>query len=224
MVPNMPRIALAARWVALLGTCIVLAACGVGPDRVSIESIRPSGDHAGGRLTHRPTIVAYRSERRSHAEILATDLTIETLDPALGFDGISGQITRVRMFAVPIAGKSSLSSAAANTVIQHAVINDGVLVVYSGSGLFRPGARPGANTLAGTLGRGTVRLTRASDGALDPIGTARVDLALTAPLNAPLAALIAARLDQIIEQTTSVRPEEGRTDAVGSESVDDLGL
>lgn len=223
MAPNMPRIARKARRVALLGTCLLLAACGVGPDRVSIESIRPSGDQTGGRLTHSPTIVAYRSEGRSHAEILATDLTIETLDPALGFDGISGQITRVRMFAVPIAGKSSLSSAAANTVIQHAVINDGVLVVYSGSGLFRPGARPGADTLAGTLGRGTVRLTRASDGVLDPIGTARVDLALTAPFNAPLAALIATRLDQIIEQTAPVRSEEDQTGAVGSEKNDDPG-
>ncbi|UYV11881.1 MAG: hypothetical protein NCW75_11300 [Phycisphaera sp.] len=209
--------------MSVLGACLLLAACGVGPDRVSIESIRPTGDQTGGRLSHRPTIVAYRSEGRSHAEILATDLPIEALDPALGFDGLSGQITRVRLFAVPIAGKSSLSSAAANTVIQHAVINDGVLVVYSGSGLLRPSDRPGADTLAGTLDRGTVRMTRASGGVLDPIGTARVDLALTAPLDAPLAALIAARLDQIIEKTAPVRSEGDQTDAAGSESVGEPG-
>lgn len=211
--------------LVLLGTSLVLTACGVGPDRVSIESIRPVGDeHDRGRLTHRPTIVAYRSEDRTHAEILATDLPIEALDPALGFEGISGQITRVRMFAVPIAGRSSLSSAAANTVIQHVVINDGLLAVYGGSGLFRPRARPGADPLAGTLSGGTMRLTRASGGLVDPIGTAGVDLSLTAPLNAPLAALIAARLDQIIEQTASVRPEVDQTDAAGSESGTERGV
>lgn|GEM_PF-7042662 len=205
--------------LALLGMCLLLAACGVGPDRVSIESIRPTGNKQGlGRLTHRPTIVAYRTEERTHAEILATDLPIEALDPALGFEGVSGQITRVRLFAIPIAGRSSLSSAAANTVIQHVVINDGLLAVYGGSGLLRPRARPGADPLAGTLSGGTLRLTRASEGLVDPIGTARVNLALTAPLNAPLATLIAARLDQIIEQTAPVRPEEDRTDAAGPES------
>lgn len=204
--------------LALLGTCLLLASCGVGPDRVSIESIRPlGGEQVLGRLTHRPTIVAYRTEGRTHAEFLATDLPIEALDPALGFEGISGQITRVRLFAIPIAGRSSLSSAAANTVIQHVVINDGLLAVYGGSGLLRPRARPGADPLSGTLSGGTLRLTRASEGLIDPIGTARVNLALTAPLNAPLATLIAARLDQIIEQTAPVRSEGDESDSTDSE-------
>jgi hypothetical protein len=193
--------------VAVLGACVLLAACGVGPDRVAIQSIRTSSQDAGGSLVHRPTIVAYRSDDRMHAEILATDLPIESLDTAVGFEGLTGQITRIRLFAVPIAGKTSLSSQAGNTIIQHAVINDGLLAVYSGSGLFRPGDRPGADPLAGTLRGGTMRLTRASAGLVDPIGTASIGLSLTADLNAPLAALVAARLDQIIERTESVLPQ-----------------
>lgn len=203
MVPNATRFVI----LALAAGCLMMAGCGVGPDRVSIESIRLASDGTGGRLSHRPTIVAYRSDGPTQAEFLATDLPIEALDPALGFEGLSGQITRVRLFAVPIAGRTPLSSAAGNTVIQHVVINDGLLAVYSGSGLLRPSARPGADPLAGTLTGGTLRLTRASGGLLDPIGTARVDLVLTAPLDAPLAALIAARLDQIIERTAPVNSQ-----------------
>lgn len=199
MVPNTPR---PGAVVLLLLGCCLLAACGVGPDRVRIQSV--SRDRAGTSLVHRPTIVAYRTEGDVHAEILATDLAIEDLDPARGFEGVRGQITRVRMFAVPIAGRTPVSSSAGNTVIQHVVINDGVLAVYGGSGLLRPDARPGAGTLAGTLRNGTLRLTRSSRGVVDPIGTADVDLALTATLDAALAALIAARLDQAIEMTRPV--------------------
>jgi hypothetical protein len=174
------------------------SACGVGPDRITIESIRAAEDAPRASLTHRPTLLAYRTEGSTHAEILATDLPIDALDPATGFAGLTGQITRVRMFTVPVAGRTPLSSAAGNTIIQHAVINDGLLAVYSGSGLFRPRKRPGADPLAGVLTGGTMRLTRGSAGLVDPIGTARVELSMTAPLDAPLAALIAARLDQII--------------------------
>ncbi len=213
MAPNTPRIARLASLMVVLGACVLLAACGVGPDRVTIESIRSTEAQVGGKLMHRPIIVAYRSESRDHAEILATDLPIASLDPAVGFEGLTGQITRVRMFAVPIAGKTSLSSQAANTVIQHAVINDGVLAVYGGSGLFRPSARPGADPLAGRLGGGTMRLTRSSTRLVDPIGTASIELSLTAELNAPMAAMIAARLDQIIEQTESVLPAEDEHEA-----------
>lgn len=191
----------------LLALATTLAGCGVGPDRIVVQSIRAPQAQGqdvaptGGRLSLRPTMVAYRATGDVQAEILATDLTIGDLDPAVGFAGISGQIIRVRMFTVPIAGKTPVSNAAANTVIQHAVINNGVLAVYGGSGLLRPRGRPGDDTLAAVLRGGTVRLTRASTALIDPIGTARVDVTLTAPLDAPLAGIIAARLDQIIEQT-----------------------
>lgn len=196
--------------VFLLVAAATLSGCGVGPDRIEVQSIRapqaqgPEVAPPGGRLSLRPTMVAYRAQGEVQAEILATDLTIGELDPALGFAGLSGQIVRVRMFTVPIAGKTPVSNAAGNTVIQHAVINNGVLAVYSGSGLLRPRGRPGDDTLAAVLRGGTLRLTRSSTPLIDPIGTARVDVTLTAPLDAPLAAIIAARLDQIIEQTRPV--------------------
>ena len=197
---------LAAMVLACLGGCLV--ACGIGPNRVAIESIRADGELGGGRLEARPGMVAYRTESPTHAEVLATDLSIEQLDPAEGFEGVRGQITRVRMFTRPIAGKTPLSNAAGNAVVQHAVINDGVLAVYGGAGLLRPSGRPGDDPLAAMLRDGTVRLTRASGGLGDPIGTARVDLSLTAELDAPLARLIAARLDQILEMTQPVQPDE----------------
>lgn len=181
-----------------------LAACGVGPDRVQIESIRMADGQGGGRLALKPNMVAYRNEGVTNAEFLATDLSIEQLDPAEGFEGIRGQITRVRMFTRPIAGKTPLSNAAGNAVVQHVVINDGALAVYGGAGLLRPGGLPGDTVLSAVLRDGTVRLTRASEGLVDPIGTARLDLALTATLDAPRARLIAARLDQIIEATRPV--------------------
>lgn len=199
-----PRTARALRIAVVIGFGLV-SACGVGPDRVEIESIRVAGGGPGGSLTHRPTIIAYRSEGSTQAEILATDLPIEALDPAFGFEGVSGQITRVRLFTVPVAGRTPLSSAAGNTVIQHAVINDGLVAVYSGSGLFRPRQNPGADPMSGVLTGGTMRLTRGSGGLVDPIGTAHIELRLTAPLDAPLAALIATRLDQIIELAPPVR-------------------
>lgn len=202
MGPNTPRTA-CLLWMLVCG---LLPACGVGPDRVRIESIRNEGEAA--TLVHRPTIVAYRSSGDTDAEILATDLAIDDLDPARGFEGVRGQITRVRMFAVPVAGKTSLSSAAGNTVIQHLIINDGALAVYGGSGLLRPNARPGASALGGVLTGGTLRLTRSTPGIVDPLGTASIDLGLTATLDAPLASIIAARLDQAIEATRPVRPEE----------------
>lgn len=204
MGPNTPYITRVAGILGVLA-CVLLAACGVGPDRVRIESIR--NDRGAAALSHRPTMVAYRSTGDTHAEILATDLVIEDLDPARGFEGVRGQITRVRMFAVPVAGKTPLSSSAGNTVIQHLVINDGTLAVYGGSGLLRPNARPGADVLAGVLSNGTMRLTRSTPGVVDPLGTARIDLGLTATLDAPLTAIIAARLDQAIEMTRPVRPD-----------------
>lgn len=196
--------------LAILALALLLAGCGIGPDRVQIESIGPgpgqgSGTgRAGGRLEHRPRLVAYRSESPTRAEILATDLPIEALDPARGFAGLSGQITRVRMFNVPIPGRTPVSSTAGNTVVQHVVIHDGLLAVYSGSGLLRPRQRPGADPMAVVLSAGTLRLTRQSGPLEDPIGTARLDLWLTAPLNAPLATLIATRLEQVIERTQPI--------------------
>ena len=197
--------------VMILLVGLALPGCGVGPDRVTMRSIRIVDGGAGGRLSLRPTLVAYRAQGDVRAEILATDLPIESLDPAIGFEGLSGQIVRIRMFTVPIAGKTPVSNAAGNTVIQHAVINDGVLAVYGGSGLLRPRGSPGDATLAGVLRGGTVRLTRVSTELTDPVGTARTDITLTAPLDAPLAGIIAARLDQIIEQTEPVDLEAGAT-------------
>lgn len=200
--------------LALILACCAMTACGVGPDRVRIQSIRDAS--GGASLTHRPVIVAYRSTGETQAEILATDLTIDDLDPARGFEGVQGQITRVRMFAVPIAGKTPLSSAAGNTVIQHLVINDGALAIYGGSGLLRPNAKPGSDTLGGVLVNGTLRLTRSTPGVVDPLGTASIDLGLTATRDPALTAIIAARLDQAIEMTGPVQPQavepaEGRS-------------
>lgn len=199
------------RLFLLLLALIAATACGVGPDRVQIQSIRLPDGQVGGRLESRPSMVAYRTESVTHAEFFATDLSIENLDPAEGFEGIRGQITRVRMFTRPIAGKTPLSDAAGNAVVQHVVINDGTLAVYGGAGLLRPGGVPGKTVLSGVLHNGTVRLTRASEGLVDPVGTARLDLAITATLDAPRARLIAARLDQIIEATQPVDP--ARNDA-----------
>ena len=184
-----------------LALAITAGGCGVGPDRVVIRSIRAMEGTDGGRLEARPELVAYRTEAETHAEILATDLTIDQLDPAEGFEGIRGQITRIRMFTRPIAGKTPLSNAAGNAIVQHVVINDGALAVYGGAGLLRPKGRPGDTVLSAVLSNGTVRLTRATEGLVDPVGTARLDIAMTATLNAPLSRLIAARLDQIIETT-----------------------
>lgn len=190
--------------IALLVCSILLAGCGVGPDLVRIQSIGPSPQGVGGTLEHRPVLLAYRTDTPMQAEILATDLPIEALDPARGFEGLSGQITRVRMFNVPIPGRTPVSSSAGNTVVQHVVIHDGLLVVYSGSGLLRPRQRPGADPMAVVLDAGTLRLTRQSGPLADPIGTARLDLRLTVPLDAALAALIAARLEQVLERTVGV--------------------
>ncbi|MFI4882796.1 MAG: hypothetical protein ACIAQU_09450 [Phycisphaerales bacterium JB064] len=182
---------------------------------MTVQSIRMVEGGAGGRLSLRPTMVAYRTQGDTHAELLATDLPIESLDPAVGFEGLTGQIVRVKMFTVPIAGKTPVSNSAANTIIQHAVINDGVLAVYGGSGLLRPRGRPGDDPLAAVLRGGTLRLTRASTALLDPVGTANIDVTLTAPLDAPLAGIIAARLDQIIEMTRPVGDEEAAGDGAG---------
>ena len=189
---------------ALAGLGGLGTACGVGPDVVSVQSVRLPDGGVGGRLGMQPSMVAYRTDGDVQAEFLATDLPIEALDPSVSFDGLSGQILRVRMFTVPVAGKTPLSNAAANTVIQHAVINDGVLAVYGGSGLLRPRGRPGDDTLACVLRGGTLRLTRASGALEDPVGTARVDITLTGRLDAPLAGIIAARLDQVIERAPVV--------------------
>lgn len=201
--------------IGLAGFALGLAGCGVGPDRVTVQSIRMVEGGAGGRLSLRPTMVAYRTQGDTHAELLATDLPIESLDPAVGFEGLTGQIVRVKMFTVPIAGKTPVSNSAANTIIQHAVINDGVLAVYGGSGLLRPRGRPGDDPLAAVLREGTLRLTRASTALLDPVGTANIDVTLTAPLDAPLAGIIAARLDQIIEMTRPMGDEEAAGDDAG---------
>lgn len=195
-------------FVFLSAVAALAGGCGVGPDRVQIRSIERAGDDARASLEARPTIVAYRTQGETNAEILATDLSIEDLDPANGFVGVRGQITRLRMFTRPIAGRTPVSNSAGNAVVQHVVINDGVLAVYGGAGLLRPGARPGANPLSVVLRDGTLRLTRSNGPVADPIGTARVDLGLTASLDAAMSRLIAARLDQIIEMTQPLRPDE----------------
>ena len=208
--------------IGCLGMALLLAssACSVGPDRRTIRSIRATEGLDGGRLEARPNLVAYRTEASTHAEILATDLTIDQLDPAVGFEGIRGQITRIRMFTRPVAGKTPLSNAAGNSIVQHVVINDGALAVYGGAGLLRPRGRPGEPVLDAVLRNGTVRLTRSTPGLVDPIGTARLDLAMSAALNAPLSRLIAARLDQIIETTQPrLETDDARAEADAREDA-----
>jgi len=202
------RLLKAALWL-LPAACGAMAACGVGPDRVAVTALVADAQQRPG-LACAPTLLAYRSDDAGQAELLATDLEAADLDPATPLEAITGQITRVRMFAVPIRGRTPQSSAAANAVVQHAVLNEGVLAVYAGAGLLRPEQRPGGPTLAAAMAAGSLRLTRASEGFIDPIGPARVDLALTADRNAALARLIAGRLDDVLAATHPVDQGEDR--------------
>ncbi|MEO1009040.1 MAG: hypothetical protein AAFX79_10755 [Planctomycetota bacterium] len=189
----------------VLAACLALTGCSIGPDRIRLATDGPSRDDSQRQtLEYAPALLAYRHGDESSAELFATDFGIAQLDPATPLDEITGQITRVRMFTRPIRGRTPQSSRAANAVVQHVVVNRGSIAVYGGAGLFRPRGRPGRDPLPGTLDAGTVRLTRASDAVQDRLGTARIDLAMTAPLDEGLARLMAARLEQILETTTPI--------------------
>lgn len=142
------------------------------------------------RLPTRAAVV----QDRNTADVYLTDLSAATLarlsEGDLGPE-ISGTLVHVHIFLNPKPGRTPIEPTAASATARLVVVARGQVGVYDGAGFLMPGRSLRKGSAAGTLRNAPTRLTRATPGFADLLGSSRMELAFGAKSDEPAAAAIA---------------------------------
>lgn len=143
------------------------------------------------RLPTRAAVV----QDRNTADVYLTDLSPTTLarltEGAIGPE-ISGTLLHIHIFLNPKPGRTPIEDTAASATARLVVIARGQIGVYDGAGFLMPGRSLRKGSAAGTLRNAPTRLTRATDGFTDLLGSSRMEVSFGAKSDEPTAAAIAA--------------------------------
>jgi hypothetical protein len=154
-------------------------------------------------------IKAYTFHDDNTADIYLTDLTDQELTtffaPDADWSSISGTLVQIHLFLDPKPGKTPIEHTAATAAIRYAIIAQGQIGIYDGAGFMLPGAKPGKDSISGTIHAAPLRLTRQTPQFADLFGAAKADLSFKAKLNDAQAPELRARLDAMAAKTRPVR-------------------
>lgn len=142
------------------------------------------------RLPERAVIV----HDRNTADVYLTDLSPATLDRiAQGrlTGDVSGTLVHIHIFLSPRAGRTPISDDAASATARIVVVARGQVGVYDAAGFLMPGNSLRRGYAAGTLRNAPTRLTRATDGFDDLLGSGRTEIRFGANPNDEAAERIA---------------------------------
>jgi hypothetical protein len=167
---------------------------------------------ADGSKTFAPglTTGAYIASDADTADVYLSDLPPERFtsnrDPIAG---ATGNIVHIHIFLVPDAGSTPIDATACNFTVRHLVLSGGsaqspVMGLYAGGGFLIPSgplgttASFGSGRINGAVSAASQRLSRASPGFTDLLGTARLSGRFTAPDDEELAKAISGKFETIV--------------------------
>jgi hypothetical protein len=191
------------RWGVRAGcvaAALLLGGCAVQTG-VEVRSVQQSAMDAPVMRT-----AAYTSSDRNTAEVYLTDLDRSQLQPGADLSGISGRIVQIRMFLEPLAGSTPIEASACSVIVRHIVLADGQVGIYGGGGFLNPDRRAGRSRFSGHVRGATLRLTAQTEGFNDALGAATLDARFSARRDEELAALIAARVDDLLLRAGAFSP------------------
>lgn len=119
----------------------------------------------------------------------------------------AGSILHVHFFLSPSAGSTPIDVTACNVVFMNLILTGqrapGELAIpemglYAGGGFLLPDDDAGDETFGGGIDRASHRLSRATPGFVDLLGTGYLTGAVSAPLDEKLALLMRSRMDALV--------------------------
>ena len=111
------------------------------------------------------------------ADIVLSDLPLETLTDADAWQDATGQVIHARMFVKPRPGRTPIETTACTVTIRYLVLaGDGAYGLYAGGGFLIPNGAPEGSKFSGEIYNATVRLVSATPGFKDLIGSGRLDI------------------------------------------------
>ncbi len=127
------------------------------------------------RLPERAAVV----QDRNTADVYLTDLSPATLDRIGAGDlgpEVSGTLLHIRIFLNPKPGRTPIEDTAASATARLIVVARGQVGVYDAAGFLMPGNSLRKGHASGTLRNAPTRLSRATPGFTDLLGSARMEV------------------------------------------------
>ena len=134
------------------------------------------------RLPDRAAVV----QDRNTADVYLTDLSPATLDRITAGDlgpEVSGTLLHIRIFLNPKPGRTPIADTAASATARLVVVARGQVGVYDAAGFLMPGNSLRKGYASGTLRNAPTRLSRATPGFNDLLGSARMEVGFGARAN-----------------------------------------
>jgi len=134
------------------------------------------------RLPDRAAVV----QDRNTADVYLTDLSPATLDRITAGDlgpEVSGTLLHIRIFLNPKPGRTPIADTAASATARLVVVARGQVGVYDAAGFLMPGNSLRKGYASGTLRNAPTRLSRATPGFTDLLGSARMEVGFGARAN-----------------------------------------
>jgi len=193
---------------------------------------------AGGELTARSSMgdkqlspafitAAYTPIDQNTAEVFLSDLPAERfMNPGDRLADASGSIVHMHVFLYPSAGDTPIDATACNVTVRHLILagrgpgpgasDTPLMGLYAGGGFWNPRDDIGDDTLGGSLTGASHRLSRATPGFIDPLGSGELSGRLTARRNEELARAMRSKLELLVRllPVPAVEPATG-TPAAG---------
>lgn len=185
----------------LLLTLTGCAGLGLGGGGGASGSGQLVSDATSTRLDLRLPTRASVVQDHNTADVFLTDLSPATLDRlAEGrlTPDVSGVLAHVHIFLNPRPGRTPIADTAASATVRLVVISRGQIGVYDGAGFLMPGRSLRKGYAAGTLRNAPTRLSRATPGFNDLLGSARTELGFGARADEPTASRIAGVLRTLV--------------------------
>jgi hypothetical protein len=145
------------------------------------------------RLPDRAAVV----QDRNTADVYLTDLSPATLDRITAGDlgpEVSGTLLHIRIFLNPKPGRTPIADTAASATARLIVVARGQVGVYDAAGFLMPGNSLSKGYASGTLRNAPTRLSRATPGFTDLLGSARMEVGFGARANDETADRIASAI------------------------------
>lgn len=124
-------------------------------------------------------------ENNNTADLVLSDLPLETLTDGDAWQYATGQVIHARMFVKPRPGRTPIETTACTVTIRYLVLaGDGEYGLYAGGGFLIPNGAPEGSKFSGEIYNATVRLVSATPGFKDLIGSGRLDIDFSTRRNA----------------------------------------
>lgn len=122
---------------------------------------------------------------RNTADVVLSDLPLETLTDGDAWQSATGQIIHARMFIQPRPGRTPIETTACTGTIRYIVLTgNGEYGIYAGGGFLLPDGKPDGKRFSGEIHNATLRLVSATPGFKDLIGSGTLGMDFSAKLNA----------------------------------------